>query len=498
MLPDGERKGMKTGLIILAIVAVAPLTAAAQTPASRSHFEPGPCAVDVAADERIDCGVLVVPENRSLTDSRLIRLPVLIFRSRAAQAAPDPVMFLNGGPGNSTLTGQRSGRSNPFLEARDQVLLEPRGARLSQPALDCPQINALKSDIAAGRRVGEAAETQFVQLSLECRTALIASGIDLNGYTSAETADDIEDLRVALGYPQINLYGLSYGTRLALTMARRHPGSVRAMVLDSVLPPEVDYDETATANIWRALNLVFDGCATDPVCSAAWPDLKQDFQALMQRVDRDGLPFGQDNPGSELRGAQIVEALGMALNDPQLIALIPRAIGTVAEGRHDELVGWIVRSQQPSNYNWGLRLSIWCGEEAPFEDPAVVGTQTSVRHGIGGADARTASPAVCEAWNVAAASEIERTAVKTDIPTLILAGQFDPVTPPVWGRRLLANMPNALFVELAGRSHGASFNACGGRMAFDFIVDPTTPPDMTCVAKLPGIDFGLSAAPAAP
>lgn len=487
------------GLIVLAALAAAmPLAVQAQDPVSRARFEPGPCAVEVAMDERIDCGVLIVPENRNLASSTMIRLPVMIFRSRAATPSPDPVMFLNGGPGNSTLTGQRSGRSNPFLETRDQVLLEPRGARLSEPALQCPQINALKVDIAAGRLVGEAAQAGLAQAAGDCRTALTATGIDLNGYNSEQSADDIEDLRVALGYPQLNLYALSYGTRLALTVARRHPDSVRAMVLDSALPPEVDYDETASANIWRALNLVFDGCATDPACGAAWPDLRQDFRILMERADRERLPLAPDDPTIDARGAQLVQALGMALNDPGLIAVIPRAIGRAADGHYEELSGWITRAQQPSDYSWGLRLSVWCADEAPFEDATVVAGQTDMARGLGGADTRAASSEVCQAWNVAGPSAIESQPVRSDIPTLVLAGQFDPVTPPQWGRRLLANMPNAMFVELPGRSHGASFNACGGRMAFDFIVDPTTPPAMTCMAKLPGIDFGLSAAATTP
>ncbi len=112
------------------------------------------------------------------------------------------------------------------------------GARLSTPALDCPEIIAAKREIAAGRLRAEAADAGLVEAATTCRSRLVTAGADLNGYTSAEAADDIEDLRVALGYPQLNLYALSYGTRLALTVARRHPTSVRAMVLDSALPPQ--------------------------------------------------------------------------------------------------------------------------------------------------------------------------------------------------------------------------------------------------------------------
>ncbi|RZJ46448.1 MAG: alpha/beta fold hydrolase [Brevundimonas sp.] len=468
---------MKTGLMIAAALMASPV--AAQTATERSRFEPGPCAVQVAADERIDCGMLVVPENRARPDSRLIRLPVVIFRSHSATPANDPVLFLPGGPGASALEGQRSGRGNPFLEERDQIRLEPRGGKLTETPLECPAINALKGELAGGALSGAEADTQLTQAATACRAELTARGVDLNGYTSAETADDIEALRVALGYDKLNLYALSYGTRLALTVARRHPGSVRSMVLDSVLPPEVGYDETASANIWRALNAVFDGCAAEPACAAAWPRVREDFRTLVA---------GENGP-------RVVDAVTGALQDPRRIALIPRAVGSAVAGRPEELSEWMARDSGPSSFTWGLRLSVWCAEEAPFEATGRVEDQTASHWGLAGTDARTASIAMCRSWNVAAADPVENTPVVADIPTLIFAGEFDPTTPPDWGRRLLVQMSKATFVEMPGLSHGASFNRCGGLMAVAFIRDPDTTPDVVCANRMRGADFALSAGP---
>lgn len=484
----------KPTLLWLSLIAAVPASALAQAVPSRSALESGPCAIEIAPDEKIECGTLSVPENRAIADSRLIRLPVMIFRSRSSQPVADPVMFLTGGPGNSALTGQRSGRSNPFLDQRDQVLLEPRGARLSTPALDCPEIITTKREIAAGRLRAEAADASLVAAATACRVRLVDAGVDLNGYTSAEAADDIEDLRVALGYPQLNLYALSYGTRLALTVAHRHPTSVRAMVLDSALPPEVGYDETATANTWRALNAVFDGCAAGPACVAKWPDPRGDFETLVSRADNRRLPFGLTDRFIDVRGAQVVQGVAAALQDPRRIPLIPRAVGDALAGRYEELAGWIGEAQEPASFSWGLRLSVCCGEEMPFEDGDRVRAQTASRIGLGGIDPRAASPEMCEAWDVASAPSSANDPVVSETPTLILAGEFDPSTPPQWGRRLLANMPKAFFVLMPGLSHGASFNACGGRVAFNFIDDPTAPPTLTCVAKLAGADFSASAA----
>lgn len=358
---------IKFSTALLGMALSLPSIAVAQALASPGRFEKTACPPEVASGERIDCGLLVVPENRKAPASRTIRLPVIIMRSRAAVPASDPVLFLAGGPGNSNTGGPRSGKGNPFLDMRDQVLLEPRGARRAEPALDCPEINAAQDRIAAGPLMGQAGR---VSAAKACRARLIAAGIDLNGYTSAETADDIEDLRTALGYGKLNLYAFSYGTRLALTFIRRHPDSVRSLVLDSVLPPEVNYDEAASANVRRALHAVFGGCAADPACGRAYPDLSRRFTTLIAKADHEPLVIPSTEPGGatvRADGRLIAAAIAAALEDPATIPAIPRVIGEASAGRYEALAPLIARSQAPSTFTWGLRLSVWCAEEAPFE-----------------------------------------------------------------------------------------------------------------------------------
>jgi pimeloyl-ACP methyl ester carboxylesterase len=461
-----------------------PASARAQaSPQPLGRFEPGPCPVETAPGEKIDCGVLVVPENRAKPGSRMIRLPVVIQRSRSATRAKDPVLFMPGGPGVTSMTNARSGKGNPFLETRDHILLEPRGGHAAQPALECPEV-------AAAREAPASKPALVTQAAVTCRAKLVAAGVDLDVYTSAETADDIEAARVALGYDKLNLYSLSYGSRLALTVLRRHPGSVRSLVLDSPLPPHVNYDEAATANLRRALNMVLDGCAIDPACSRAYPDLPARFTALVAGADRKPLTIDSQ----AVRGAQLVEALTGALGDQKTTPLLPRIIAEAAAGRTAELAPLVARAKTSSGFAWGLRLSVWCAEEMPFEDPARVTDQVSARHGLGGVDARTVAPEVCRAWKVAPAPAVENTPVKSDVPVLIFAGELDPSTPPQWGQSLLADLPNAQFILMPGRAHGASFNGCAGRMTVAFINDPAKPLDTRCVAQQRGPDWSLSAA----
>lgn len=223
-----------------------PLAIMASTTASASdgrrvkpRFEKSECVVKVVPTERIECGLLFVPENRRKARSRTIGLPVMIFRSTASAPAADPVVYLPGGPGLSSIDGRTTGKGNPFLAERDQILLEGRGNKFARPLLGCPEINDL--------RAANATPTVQTAAAARCRAELSASGVDLDGYTSAETADDLDDLRRALGIRQWNLIGFPYGTRLAQTVLQRHPEGVRSVVLDSVLPVDVNYDETAAS-----------------------------------------------------------------------------------------------------------------------------------------------------------------------------------------------------------------------------------------------------------
>ena len=486
------------GLVLFLAAWSAPSSASAQdgSPAV-PRFERAPCPIEVEAGERIDCGVLVVPEHRKKAGSRAIRLPVMIFRSRAATPAPDPLVFLTGGPGNSSVARRRSGKGNPLLDERDYILLEQRGVRHARPALECPDTNRIKGEIAAGRLRSAAAEAELVKAASACRQALTSAGADLDGYTSDAAADDLEDLRRALGYERWNLYALSYGTRLALTVLRRHPAGVRSVVLDSVLPPEANFDEVSAANLLRALNLVFDGCAVDRACGAAFPDLRRQFADLVARADRAPLPLPIDPAGAggpvEVRGAQVVDAIYSALHDAQAIPRIPAIIAAAAAGRYAELTRLVHGNQGPSGFSWGMRYSVWCAEEMPFEDAGRVMGQQSPALGLGGIDEGTTTPAVCRAWNVEPAPAVENEPVTSGVPALIFAGEFDPDTPPQWGRGLLARLSKAYYVEMRGCSHGASFNACGGEIVSAFLRDPGSPPPVGCALAMRGADFGASA-----
>jgi pimeloyl-ACP methyl ester carboxylesterase len=473
-----------------ALAQAAPIISSAVPP----RFEKTPCPEQLAKEDGTECGVLTVPENRSNPKTRAIRLPVVIFRSHAANPPRDAVLFMAGGPGVSSVANVHSSRDIIFVEGRDYVVLEQRGARKAEPSLECPEIAAPKIEMNAGRLKGSEAARVLADAAHTCRNRLVSDGADLNGYTSAATAADIEDLRKELGYDKWNLYGISYSTRLMLTVARDYPDSVRSMLLDSVLPLEVSFDDVSAANMMRSLNLVFDRCAVTTECVRDHGDIRRKFFDLVEQADRSPLPLpitAAEASGKPARigGSEVVNAIYNALHRVGTIPSIPGIIDEASKGNYERLTELVKQNLGAPGYSWGLRYSVWCSEEFPFEDRNAIAAQVSPARGLGGINLGTLPPAVCDAWNVSPAPTRENQPVSSSVPTLIFAGEFDPDTPPAWGQQLIGPLRHAYFVEFRGRSHTPGFFRCGQQVAAEFFQRPEKAPAMDCVLVMRGADF---------
>jgi len=459
------------------------------------HYERVPCTQSFSAEDRAECGLLTVRENRSHPQSRFIRLPVVIFHG-PANSPRDAVLFMTGGPGLSSVANLHSARDNIFVLDRDYVVLEQRGARRAQPSLECPELAGPKTEIHAGRLRGVEARQVLAQAARACRTRLVSEGADLSGYTTAATAADIEDLRKAFGYERWDLYGISYSTRLMLTYARDYPSGVRSMLLDSVLPLEVNFEEMSASNLIRSLDQVFDQCAVTPACVRDNGDVRRKFFELVKRAEKNPLPLAiapADAGGkpARIQGAEVVNAIYSGLHSVRTIPELPAIIAEAYDGKYDRLTP-LAKSTlgDGSAFSWGLRYSIWCSEEFPFENRKLIEQQVSPEFGFGGADLGTLPPEVCDAWNVPPSKALENQPVTSDAPTLIFAGEFDPDTPPLWGQQLLGSLTHAYFLEFRGRSHTGGFFRCGQEMAAEFFRHPEKTPSMDCALGLRGADFG--------
>lgn len=239
-------------------------TSPAQTVEIVPRFEKSDCAVAVPKGERVECGFLIVRENRSKKSEKTIRLPIVILKSDDPRPKPDPVLRTLGGPGGSSLRMITGRRFAPWLKKRDMIVFEQRGTKYAQPALDCPEVSRANIESFKRNLDQAAAKRSELDAARVCRERLVRSGVDLEAYNSAESAADIEDLRRALRLEKINLYGVSYSARLMLNVVRDYPAGVRSLALESTMPLEINYDEVGVDNIARTLALLFSRCRADP------------------------------------------------------------------------------------------------------------------------------------------------------------------------------------------------------------------------------------------
>ena len=338
----------------------------------------------------------------------------------------------------------------------------------------------------------------FNQALKTCRDRLVQEGVNLSAYNSAASAADVDDLRRALGYSEWNLYGSSYGTRLALTVMRDFPQGVRSVILDSVYPPQEDLFSSIAVDMQRALNLLFERCAADPECSQSYPNLEQVFYEVVHQVDAQPVILGVYRPSDLekydvlINGDRLIRSVYDLLYRPDDIADLPKVIYEIAEGDWETFSRKIRFGQFfHDDLSEGFYYSVECVEEAPFGSPEdVAAVNASVEPRLSQAMNNTNFYQDCAAWDAAPAAAIENQAVVSDIPTLILSGEHDPITPPSWGFSAAENLSQAQYLVFPGAAHGVlGSSGCTFRVLEAFLNAPDEPVEASCVSDLPPL-FG--------
>ncbi len=479
------------------------------------RLEGGRCPFDLVTEVEFDCGWMVVPEDRqNITNRSEVRIPFARFTSTNPDAPEDPIIYLDGGPGGSTLEPLQFSFGpvwSKLVENRDLIMFDQRGVGLSEPSLDCPEerqwaFNVL--DLQLTLEEERAAELDAIS---QCRSRLIDDGVDLAQYNSAENAADVNDLRIALGYDKLNLLGISYGTRLATTVMRDFPEGVRSVILDSTYTPDVNLTAEAPANFDRALEELFAGCSEDPGCAERYPDLENRVFTLYDRYEASPVEapvrnfLGGGSWDVLFDGDWLLGTIFQGLYSEDVIPVIPQLVEELEAGDTSTLS--LLTSNTLANAQFtslGMMLSVQCNEEISFT------TQADIDAGLQGLD--QIAPlfagatnvgdfmlAACDIWQAGAASPQENEPVKSDLPTLVLAGEYDPITPPAWGASASAYLNNSTYVEFPGLGHGTSISGgCPLDITFAFLDDPNAPVDTSCVGSMKGIDFKIPGEPAPP
>ncbi len=477
-----------------------PATAEATPEVIDAPFVEAECQFFEPPGVEVSCGYLNVPEDRSDPDSPMIRLHVAVFPSNNPNPAPDPVVYLEGGPGGNPLEIVALVFDDWFadlLDERDVIIFDQRGTGLSEPVLDCPEETALGYDILDDDLGRDEVSERSVEAALACRNRLRAEGVNLAAYTSAENAADLADLRVALGYDEWNLYGISYGTRLALTTIRDFPEGIRSVTLDSTYPPQASQVDLP-ANAARAFATLFDACAADAACAAAYPNLEEAFYATVDRLEQSPITAPAFNPLTGRTYAVLLDGetfIGTTFEMLYQSDYIPDLPWLIYAAYSDEEYQTFVEETGYSLFleeflSIGMYYSVQCGEEVAFSTRAELVAANADYPRQLGVIGNEYIVDLCTEWDVAAADPRENESVRSDIPTLILAGEYDPITPPSYGEATAANLTQSYFFAFPGLGHGVSVDhPCARRIMLTFLNDPTTAPPSACLADMTGPQF---------
>jgi pimeloyl-ACP methyl ester carboxylesterase len=465
---------------------------APSTPREVGSFQPTiewsdlPAELPQSLRDSVRFGYLAVPQDHADPNGPRLRIAIAVLPARSASRLPDPVVSIAGGPGLPAIEFHmrlRSDGPHPldvFRERRDLVVIDARGHGFSGP----PRCSELDG---AGPLTDESPAAERIWLSklAACRERLLANGVRLETLSSVQAAHDLELLRRALGAPQLNLIGLSYGSRIAAEALRQVPSSIRAVYFSGPVPAGHfgDHDERGQAE--EVIETLLRRCAAQPSCRAAYPRLEADYDTVMSRLRRSPVRVPVPRSDAAPEGEVVVdEALmrgGFAqiLLNRKLAAGAPLLIHTLAEqgtGPLGRMAPQLMQAIGGVSAAAGTFLAFWCN------DGRVNSTSSEVLQQR------------CRTWLGEAYTGRRAEPVHSPVPGLIETGEFDPRTPPSFARFLAAGMPRAHVLILPWYGHERPPD-CSFRISRHFFDAPDDAPDTTCVDSIPPIEFVTGVAP---
>jgi len=413
------------------------------------------------------CGTYEVWEDREARAGRRIGLNVIVLPARQSPAASDALVWLDGGPG-AAATESGPGLAGAFVaarETRDLLLVDQRGTGRSHP-LDCP-----------GPSADAPLQAHFEEFLPpdEVRACLAAQDADVRMYTTPIAMDDLNEVREALGYAQLDLFGGSYGTRAGLIYMRRHPETVRVAVLKGVAPTNMRNPLPFAKALEWGLEGVFTACRDEAACAAAFPELEDDWSRVVARFEAGPATATVTHDG---RTEEVTISKGVFADGVRHIlysvgasTLLPRIIHEAAGGDFStfaarELEQAIGFADALSN---GMFLTVTCSEDLRFLTEEEIRRETA---GTFMGDYRVRRQlAACDIWGRGDIDDSYSAPVTVDVPTLLISGEFDTATPVAGASWVAEHLPSALHLIVPNESHGFANPACEISVVNAFIMN---------------------------
>jgi pimeloyl-ACP methyl ester carboxylesterase len=470
---------------------------------SNSAFSQRACPSSVA-NAHVTCGLVTVPADHHTSNGKTIKVAIAVYQ-RGAKPDPDPVFFLQGGPGGSSIEGFTSAfTSDQFsFGNHDVIFVDQRGTGLSQPSLQCSEVVELQYHFDTNLNTQQQIANQDKALNT-CYSRLTGEGINLGDYTTYNDAGDIQDIMHALNLHEANLYGVSYGTRLAQEVMRSFPQGITSVVLDSTVPPDYKLLTRIPPNTVRVFNTLFQGCASDPSCNSKYPNLQSVFYGLVDQLNKSPITFqttdqgdSQGNPHTNktftivLTGDDFLNVVFSAFYLSEAIPALPKLISEVQQGNYNDLLTKFYGIfEYDDSLSWGMYFSVECAEDVDFTSAQEIDTAsqaypTDIRADQD-AGLKSELPE-CQRWNVGKVPDSQRAPITSSIPTIVLEGEYDPVTPPANGDHVLQGLSHAQKYLFPGTGHGSFFNSlstCPSGIVQQFFANPNQFPDGSCTGTM--------------
>jgi len=469
----------KVGLIISMFILLVSIDAYSQN----QQLSLENCHVD-GIKAQVKCGKLQVSENYSKSDGEKITINFVILPAIDNSEDKTPLMFLAGGPGQAAAE-LASGLTNVFYEVRktrDLILVDQRGTGASHP---------LQCEDATEQNVYALTPEDFS--AQDIKDCLLKLTGDLSQYNSENAIRDFEAVRAALGHQQINIYGGSYGTRAGLVYMRMFPDSLRSVVLDSVGPIEVPIGLFGQSSA-RSFNLLLNNCQKDPNCQHAFPKLEQEFSALLARLEEAPAQVNIAHPrlGTQTKfvisKAKLLGTIRSQLYSVATRSLVPLVIHQAYLGNYMPLAGLIAQTEGGQGIYIGLLFNITCNEDYPRI--SAMDFELDANNNFGGGDSHFSFKMVCPLWPEYRPGDVFYNPVIADIPTLILSGDLDPVTPPSNGEYSAKSLPNNHHIVVNNASHTVAMSTCASDIINEFLtsLEPKKL-DESCLEDVPNESF---------
>jgi pimeloyl-ACP methyl ester carboxylesterase len=477
---------MAAGLAANALAAVAaPTIDRLQLSECRLESSVGPGAATAR------CGWYQAPEDRATVASKRIRIHVAVLPALRQQALPDPIFILSGGPGQAASDFYLSS-SHAFEQMRrdrDLVVIDQRGTGKSN-RLDCKLPDELENARIDAELIKSATR--------ECLTNL--SG-DPRFYTTSIAVLDLDEIRAALGYKSINVYGISYGTRVAQQYLRRFPTRVRSIVLDGTVPVEIALGPEVAPAAQHALDAILKRCASQLECQKTFPNVRSELEQLRARLMRRPVSISVADPTTatekqvDFSAMHLAVALRLHSYSDDTASLLPFLIHEAAQGRPQALAAQTLLVSRDLNEQLanGMHNAVVCTEDVPFITTEDLNDPEIERSYLRRTFVETLQ-AMCSVWPKGVIDPDFHTPLTSDVPALLLSGENDPVTPASYGERAAHGFKHSKHLIVPGQGHGQLNNPCLSRVISHFIEQTSSDSlDTRCVAKQAAAPFMLNA-----